>query len=604
MRCTAKHAKDSRIQVTAANAVTVPPSPTLIGALGAVPGPTPALASPEGQLDYAGLLAAARGVSRWLADSGIAAGARVALVQRDGPWAAVMLLGVSHAHAVLPLNASLSAEDYAFTTSDFGVVAVVAEEGVLDAARLAAFTVPVLSFRPWSVVAAGGEPPSPATPDRPAFLLHTSGTTARPKKVILTHGRIFQSARVIARALGLGRDDRCLTGMPMFHVHGILNALASTLVSGGSFVHAGPFDTLAFHDRLRAFRPTWITAVPTMYHAIAARSDLLPADRRLRFLRSSSAPMSDVLAERLESLFGVPLLSSYGMTEIDPIACVQVGETPPRGTVGRASGVDIRLVRAESTGSEDTDVADGDIGEVWVRGPRVIPAYEADIDINAAAFRDGWFRTGDLARRDTDGWLHLSGRIKEIINRAGEKVAPLEIDAVLLRHPDVVEAAAFGIADTVRGEDIAAAVVLRAGAVVTEHELRTWAAERLAFHKCPRRIQFVPALPKGPTGKLLRAALRLAPASIEPAPGDIGLVCAIWSEVLDLADVPPGARFLDLGGSSVAALAILARLSERIGARLPVDVLFDGDTPTALAAAINRHRETTNSEGGNSEGGT
>jgi acyl-CoA synthetase (AMP-forming)/AMP-acid ligase II len=562
---------------------------TLAGVLASFDG-APALVAAERSLSHAELLASARGVSTWLASKGLAPGARVAIVQRDGPWAAVMLLGVSYAHAAAPLNPNLSAEDYAFVTSDFGVAAVVAQEGVFDEARLAAFAVPVLSFLPWSIPPTGEGVPAAATPERPAFLLHTSGTTARPKKVVLTHGRIVHSARVIADALRLDASDRCLTGMPMFHVHGILNALASTLVSGGSFAHSGPFETLAFYECLRAFRPTWVTAVPAMYHAIAARPELLPPDHRVRFVRSSSAPMSDVLGERLESLFGVPLLSSYGMTEIDPIACVRFGETPPRGAIGRPSGVDVRLVGP--AGVDVTDYGGSDAtGEVWVRGARVIPAYEASEEVNAAAFADGWFRTGDLARRDAEGWLHLTGRIKEIINRGGEKVAPLELDAVLLRHPDVVEAATFGVPDPALGEEIAAAVVLRSGSALTGAELRAWSAERLAFHKCPRYVQFVSALPKGPTGKLLRKALLLEPAAAASGDGDVALVCAIWRDVLGLADVAPADRFLDLGGSSAAAMEVLVRLSQRIGRPLPIDVLLDGDTPIALAAAVRRHGE-------------
>jgi acyl-CoA synthetase (AMP-forming)/AMP-acid ligase II len=302
--------------------------------------------------------------------------------------------------------------------------------------------------------------------------------------------------------------------------------------------------------------------------------------------------MPDPLGERLERLFGVPLLSSYGMTEIDPIACVRSGESAPRGTIGRASGVDVRLV-----GADGADVAGGDAaGEVWVRGERVIEAYEAADEVNAAAFSEGWFRTGDVARRDGEGWLHLSGRIKEIINRGGEKVAPLEIDAVLLRHPDVVEAAAFAVPDAALGEEIAAAVVLRPGAALTVDGLRSWVAERLTFHKCPRYLQIASALPKGPTGKLLRGALRLERTATEseaigPADGDAAMVCDVWREVLGLNSIAPGDRFFDLGGSSAAALAVLALLSDRLGRPLPIDVLLDGDTPAALAAAIRRQAE-------------
>ncbi len=567
--------------------------PTLAGVLEARNGPAPALVALDRTLDYAGLRAAVRGVATWLAQNGMPRGARVAIVQRDGPWSAVMLLGVSYAHAALPLNPNLSAEDYAFAITDFGVAAVLVEQGALDMARLDAIAAPILPFTPWSIHPTGPATPVPASADAPAFLLHTSGTTARPKKVVLTQERIYRSANVIADALQLSAADRCLTGMPMFHVHGILNALASTLVSGGSFVHSGPFDTLAFYAHLRSLEPTWITAVPTMYHAIIARSELVPPDRKLRFLRSSSAPLSDVLAERLDRLFAVPVVSSYGMTEIDPIACVPIGETPPPGAIGRPAGLDVRLA-----GPAGEEVSGDAMGEVWVRGARVITAYEAEAEVNKAAFSDGWFRTGDLGRRDDAGWLYLAGRLKEIINRAGEKIAPLEIDAVLLRHPEVIEAATFGTPDAVLGEEIAAAVVLQPGSTLAEHELRAWLAERLAFHKCPRHLHFVSALPKGPTGKLLRGALSRTPAPAAPrgddGTGNVALVCAVWAEVLGLrlGDVAPSANFLDLGGSSTAALDILDRLSERLGRALPVDVLFESDTPIALAAALQRLNET------------
>jgi acyl-CoA synthetase (AMP-forming)/AMP-acid ligase II/acyl carrier protein len=575
----------STTRVSSGTNVVIPSatSPTLAGALHAFAGPSPALVALERTLDYEALRVTVLGVSTWLVRQGMLPGSRVAIVQNDGPWSAVMLLGVCHAHAAVPLNPNLSAEEYAFATTDFEVAAVVAEHGVMAATRLHDVAAPVLFFSPWAIYPTGEETPTSASPDAPAFLLHTSGTTARPKKVVLTQERIWQSAHVIARSLQLGQGDRCLTGMPMFHVHGILNALASTLVSGGSFAHAGPFDTLGFYEHLKALRPTWITAVPTMYHALAARPELVPPAPGLRLLRSSSAPLPDVLAERLERLFGVSVLSSYGMTEIDPIACVRLGESPPRGAIGRPAELDVRLA-----GPSGEEIAPGAVGEVWVRGRRVIPAYEADADVNTKAFSNGWFRTGDLARRDDEGWLHLSGRIKEIINRSGEKVAPLEIDAVMLRHPDVIEAAAFGVPDPARGEDIAAAVVLRAGSTLSEHEFRAWMTERLAFHKCPRYVRFVSALPKGPTGKLLRSALRLAPGAVPAGQGDVALVQAVWAEVLELSDVQPDTRFLDVGGTSAAALDILICLEERLGRRLPVDVLLEGDTPAALAASLQR----------------
>ena len=558
--------------------------PTLAGILRSHAGTAPALCGMGRTLDYAALRRAVLGVSTWLVQQGVPPGSRVAILQKDGPWAAVMLLGVCHAHAAVPLNPGLSAQEYGFATADFGVAAVAAEQDLPAAARLHDAGVPVLSFTPWTVPPADDEAPAAAGPEAPAFLLHTSGTTARPKKVVLTQGRICQSAHVIARSLQLGPGDRCLTGMPMFHVHGILNAMSSTLVSGGSFAHCGAFDTIGFYQQMRTQRPTWITAVPTMYHSLAARPELVPSVPGLRLLRSSSAPLSDVLAEKLERLFGVPVLSSYGMTEIDPIACVRFADQPPRGAIGLPAELEIRL--ADASGEE---VAPGATGEVWVRGPRVIPAYESEAEVNVRAFTDGWFHTGDVGRRDEDGWLYLAGRIKEIINRSGEKVAPLEIDAVMLRHPDVIEAASFGVPDTARGEDIAAAVVLRAGSTLSEYEFKAWMVERLAFHKCPRYVRFVPALPKGPTGKLLRGTLKLDPEDeARVLPGEVALVQAVWAEILEFGDVRPDSRFLDVGGTSAAALEILIRLEQRLGRSLPVDILLDGDTPAALAASLQR----------------
>jgi len=236
--------------------------PTLAGALQSLAGTAPALVGLDRTLDYTALRQAVLGVSTWLVQQGVPPGSRVAILQKDGPWAAAMLLGVCHAHAAVPLNPNLSAQEYGFATADFGVAAVAAEQDLPAAARLHDVTAPVLSFAPWIVPPAGEEAPAAAGPEAPAFLLHTSGTTARPKRVVLTQGRICQSAHVIARSLQLGPGDRCLTGMPMFHVHGILNAMSSTLVSGGSFAHCGAFDTIGFYQHMKNLRPTWSTAFP------------------------------------------------------------------------------------------------------------------------------------------------------------------------------------------------------------------------------------------------------------------------------------------------------------------------------------------------------
>ena len=341
--------------------------------------------------------------------------------------------------------------------------------------------------------------------DDPALFLHTSGTTSRPKLVPLLQRNLLASAENIGRTLGLTRDDVCLNIMPLFHIHGLIAATLSSLAAGASVSATPGFNALKFFGWVDEVRPTWYTAVPTMHQAVLARAERnreVLSRSRLRLIRSSSASLPAPVMVEMEKTFGVPVIESYGMTE----ASHQMASNPlpPRdrkpGSVGIAAGPQVEVL------DEQWQILPrGEVGEVSIRGPNVTPGYEANPEANAKAFKDGWFRTGDQGVMDPEGYLRLTGRLKELINRGGEKISPLEVDAVLLAHPAVADAATFGVADAKYGEEIWAAVVLKSSASAAD--LQTYCRDRLADFKVPKAVYIVTELPKTATGKVQRSAL-------------------------------------------------------------------------------------------------
>ena len=457
--------------------------------------------------------------ARALAAIGIGRGERVALVLPNGPDSAAAFLAVA-AHAVAcPLNPALTADELRWVLTDLNARAVLVPGGgpqpvaAAVAEDLGLPRVPVLAgsaagdFR--LDVLGSASPPQPPRPDDEALALHTSGTTARPKLVPLSHRNLCASARNIAGVLGLGTDDRCLNVMPLFHVHGLVAALLASLYAGGSVWCAPGFNALRFFAWLEEADATWMTAVPTIYQAVLARArphrDLIAA-HPLRLLRSSSAAMAPVVLAQLEQTFGIPVLEAYGMTEAAQQICANRPGQARAGTVGPAGGPEVTIL-----GPGEEALGAGEAGEVAIRGENVMGGYVANDAANAAAFTaGGWLRTGDWGSLDSDGYLTLLGRIKEIINRGGEKVSPAEVEDALLAHPAVAEAVVFAVPHDRLGEEVGAAVVLRDGVLrdsTGEPDLRTFAAGRLAAFKVPRTVVFVDTLPKGPTGKVARLGL-------------------------------------------------------------------------------------------------
>jgi acyl-CoA synthetase (AMP-forming)/AMP-acid ligase II len=325
--------------------------------------------------------------------------------------------------------------------------------------------------------------------------------------VQLTHANVCASAEHIGTSLALTPVDRCFQVMPLFHIHGLIAALLSSMAAGANVCCTPGFNALQFFEQLRAIRPTWYTAVPTMHQAILARSERnrhTIGSAPLRFIRSSSAALPPQVMTAMEAVFSCPVIEAYGMTE----AAHQMTSNPlpPRarfaGSVGVAAGPEVAIMDEQGA-----LLPAGNVGEVVIRGPNVTSGYRHNPGANSLAFTNGWFRTGDQGVLDSQGYLRLTGRLKEIINRGGEKISPREVDEVLLDHPAVAQVVTFAIPHPMLGEDVVAAVVLKAGAKATEGDLRTFVRERLADMKVPRKIHFLAEIPRGATGKLQRIGL-------------------------------------------------------------------------------------------------
>jgi acyl-CoA synthetase (AMP-forming)/AMP-acid ligase II len=499
------------------------PSDSIYGLIGFGAGAAPAIGAPDRKsLTFDGLRALTGRTVAALNGMGIGRGDRVAIVMPNGPEAASSFVAIAAGATTAPLNAAYRGDEFDFYLSDLGAKALVILEGMESPARAVAAQkgIPIIALVPDADGAAGDFKLRPETPltGRPgqvgfaqageiALVLHTSGTTSRPKIVPLRHINITASAYHIGATLELKPEDTCLNIMPLFHIHGLIAAVLASLAAGASVVCTPGFNAMKFFSWLEQVRPSWYTAVPTMHQAIltrAGRNAEVIAAGRLRFLRSSSASLPPQVMTELETMFGVPVIESYGMTE----AAHQMASNPlppaPRypGSVGKAAGPEIAVMDEQGN-----LLPPGDLGEVVIRGRNVTSGYENNPDANAKAFVNGWFRTGDQGIVDAAGYLRLTGRLKELINRGGEKISPLEVDAVLMDFPAVEQCVTFAVPHQMLGEEVAAVVVLREGQTATERELRDFAATRLADFKVPRKIVFSKEIPKGATGKLQRIGL-------------------------------------------------------------------------------------------------
>jgi acyl-CoA synthetase (AMP-forming)/AMP-acid ligase II len=480
----------------------------------------PAIGAPERTaLTHQGLRQLAQRTISDLNRMGIGRNDRVAIVLPNGPEMATAFIAIACGATTAPLNPAYRTEEFDFYLSDLGAKALVIQEG-MDSPALAvaaARNIPLLRLKPGTVAGdftlSGADAPAPAArrgfaeEGDIALVLHTSGTTSRPKIVPLSHTNVTASAYHIGQSLALTPEDVCLNIMPLFHIHGLIAATLSSIAAGASVVCTPGFNALKFFGWFEEANPTWYTAVPTMHQAILTRAERnreIINRGRLRFIRSSSSSLPPQVMEALEATFHVPVIEAYGMTE----ASHQMASNPlpPRerfsGCVGIAAGPDVAIMDEEGG-----LLPSGALGEIVIRGRNVTQGYEANPDANAKAFTNGWFRTGDQGIIDEAGYLRLTGRLKELINRGGEKISPLEVDTIIMDHPAVAQVVTFAVPHDKLGEDVAAAVVLREGAICDERELRDFVSARVADFKVPRKIIFLTEIPKGATGKLQRIGL-------------------------------------------------------------------------------------------------
>ncbi len=534
---------------------------------------------------------------------------RVAMVMPNGPEMAVAFTAVAAGAACAPLNPSYRENEFDFLLSDLNARALIIAAGMASPAREVArqHDIPILELS-WSAeTEAGlfvltGKASSAAgsggfsAPEDVALVLHTSGTTARPKMVPLTQANICSSGRNISSTLQLTEHDRCLNVMPLFHIHGLIGALMSSLAAGASVVCSPGFAAETFFEWVDSCQPTWYTAVPTIHQAILGRAEAnreIIRRRPMRFIRSSSASLPEATMAELERVFGTQVIEAYSMTE----ASHQMTSNPlaplPRkpGSVGMAAGPDVAIM-----GQTGNLLPAGEIGEVVIRGSSVTDGYEGNPAANQSAFTHGWFRTGDQGLFDADGYLFLKGRLKEIINRGGEKISPREVDDVLLQHPAVAQAVAFAVPHPTLGEDVAAAVVLKTHASATESEIRTFAAGRLADFKVPKQLLILEEIPKGPTGKVQRIGLAEKLADELVRKRESNFVAAessveteltgMWERLLKTSRVGVRDDFHALGGDSLAMAAMLTEVEERFNREIPVDSFLGSPTIETLVRCI------------------
>ena len=467
-------------------------------------------------MTYAALRRHVDSVGRQLAGNGLRPSDRVAIVLPNGPEMASAFMAVAAYMSAAPLNPAYKESEYAFYLEDLAPKLVIVEAGSENPVRAAAsaLSIPVVeavvgdndpagAFRLFKAEADA----TPAGADNEALVLHTSGTTSRPKVVPLMQRNIMASARNIAASLELTNSDHCLNIMPLFHIHGLIAVLATSMSKGASVCCTGGFNALKFLDQAREEKISWYSGVPTMHQAILLRAKRQADSAKglgLRLIRSSSASLPPAVFEELNDVFECPVIEAYGMTE----AAHQMTSNPLGNGKQKAGFVGIATSPEVCIMDQEGNRLNGDAeGEVCIRGDNVTPGYENNPAANESSFTSGWFRTGDQGFFDGDGYLKITGRLKEIINRGGEKVSPLEVDNVLMEHPAIQQVVTFAVADRMLGEEIGAAVVLADGGELDAAGLRAYAETHLAKFKIPKHIVFLDEIPKGATGKLQRIGL-------------------------------------------------------------------------------------------------
>lgn len=573
---------------------------------GAATGPfTPAILAPRCvPMTFAVLVTQVDEVGAALHAAGFGTSSRIAVALPQGPALAAALLAVTSVAGCVPLNPTLrTAELVDVLTATRADAVMCRRDDAIVAEAAASLGLPTIHVTPIDDVAgrfvvAAPRPRSAGVFDQPApddvaLLLLTSGTTATPKVVPLSQQKLVASALNIARHLALTPADRSLVVMPLFHSHGMVGALLSSMAAGAGAVCVPGWDEGRFYDWVQEFQPTWYTATPPIHRRIVERGDEYrrkAPTHQFRFVRSTSAALPTEVITQLEALFAAPLIESFGMTEWSQMVS---NPLPPLirkpGSVGLPTGVDLAVLSADGSLAPS-----GETGHVAVRGTNLTTHYEGGVQPSADALGQTWFLTGDRGRLDDQGYLYLEGRVADAINRGGEKVSPFEVEKVLLAHPAVRDAVVFAVPHPSLGEDVAAAVVLRDASVVAESELRGFVSRTLSDVKTPSSILVVAAIPRSELGKTPRRQLHsllarhFSPESVAPATEVEQTLASIVGAVLNRPGIGVQENFFLIGGDSLSGIRVVTRINRHFGIKLPATVLFRSPTITSLATEVAR----------------
>ncbi|WP_327175652.1 long-chain fatty acid--CoA ligase [Streptomyces sp. NBC_01335] len=474
----------------------------------------PALRLDDQVLDYRTLDEHSARVASWLTAEGVTPGDRVAIMLPNIPQFAVVYYGALRAGAVVvPMNPLLKADEVGYSAGDCGARTIVtwgaaAAEASLAAERLG-ITCTDVTTAEFANALASVELPTTITEradDDAAVILYTSGTTGRPKGAVLTHGNLQSNTETVSGLLGITGTDTVFGGLPFFHVFGQTCGLNAAVLTGACVTLLPRFDAAAALRILLRDQVTVMEGVPTMFVALLAAAEVAggAGTDTVRISATGGSAMPVDVLHRFEAAFGCPVVEGYGLSETAPVVTLgAVDGVRKPGSIGTPiDGVEVRLIDEEGK-----DSPEGGIGEIAVRGPNIMSGYWNRPDAEAASFTDGWFRTGDLARRDVDGHYFIVDRKKDMIIRGGYNVYPREIEELLYTHPAVAEAAVIGVPHELHGEEITAFITLRPGVTATPEDLRAYVKARVAPYKYPRIVRLADTLPKGPTGKILKRAL-------------------------------------------------------------------------------------------------
>ena len=470
----------------------------------------------KSQISYKNLKIFIDNISKQLSGNGITNKDRAAIVLPNGPTMATSFLGISSYMSAAPLNPSYKSEEYEFYLKDLNPKILIVEKNsknpsieIAKKLNIEICELKIHKDQPEGLFNLFENKSDYSLPNEndEALVLHTSGTTSRPKIVPLSNNNIYSSSENISKSLDLTDKDHCLNIMPLFHIHGLIAVLATSMKVGASICASSGFNALKFLDLAKSEKITWYSGVPTMHQAILLRANKsgdVAKKLNLRLIRSSSASLPPAVFKNLNEVFNCPVIEAYGMTE----ATHQMTSNPlpPKqqkaGFVGLPAGPEVCIM--DDNGNI---LKQGNVGEICIKGDNVTLGYENNDDANKTSFTNGWFRTGDQGYFDNDGYLKISGRIKEIINKGGEKISPLEVDNVLMDHPSIDQAVCFGYEDKMLGENIASAIIIKDGMECSENDVLNYAEKKLAKFKIPKKIFFVDEIPKGATGKLQRNVL-------------------------------------------------------------------------------------------------